>query len=100
VVFEDIGAFGTRLGTAKGAGVDHSATEGVAMHGLHQHWAGEFVGFSGVVFTLVGTEVEGGFDFTGIVWRDALFDLTSASASGIEIKIRLHASGSVPDETC
>jgi hypothetical protein len=71
VVFEDIGEFGAGLGATKGAGVDHAATEGVAMHGFHQDRAGEFVGFSGVIFALVGAEVEGGFDFTGIVWRDA-----------------------------
>jgi hypothetical protein len=100
VVFEDIGEFGAGLGATKGAGVDHAATEGVAMHGFHQDRAGEFVGFSGVIFALVGAEVEGGFDFTGIVWRDAFFDLACAATCGIEIKFRLHASGGVPDETC
>jgi hypothetical protein len=70
------------------------------MHGFHQNWSSDAVGFGGVMFTLVGTKVEGGFDFTGIINRDAFFDLTCAAASGIEIKIRLHASGGVSDETC
>jgi hypothetical protein len=75
VVFEDIGEFGAGLGATKGAGVDHSSTEGVPVNGFDQNWAGEFVGAGGVILALVGTEVESGFDFTGIVWRDALFDL-------------------------
>jgi len=55
------------------------------VNGFDQNWAGEFVGAGGVILALVGTEVESGFDFTGIVWRDAFFDLTCAATCGIEI---------------
>ena len=100
MVFEDVGEFGAGLGTAEGAGVNHSAAEGVSVNGFYQDRVREFVGAGGVVFTFVGTEVEGGFNFTRIVGCDAFLDLACAATCGIEIKFRLHASGGVLDQTC
>ena len=53
MVFEDIGEFRAGLGTTKGAGVDHAATEGMPVNGFHQDRAGEFVGAYGVIFALI-----------------------------------------------